>query len=583
MNALEEYFGGIVEGRIVACEKMKLVAAKVLYDYHNPGQYHFSQEMADRHTSFIEDFCYVPAGRRNVRFKFELFQKAIMEVVFGFVDDMDLRRFQEVLLIMGRKNGKTTLGSVVEIDVTANDDEFAPETYNVATKLDQSKKGFDNCLKMIHQSPPLRVHFRKRVADLYYEPNMGTIKALASNTSTMDSLDVHCGIVDELGAITNRDLYDLIKQGMAARSQPLLFCISTNGYVRENIFDDQYRYASDWLYDRLPEPAERFIAFIYELDDRDEWDKEECWIKANPGLGTIKSMDFLRESVKKAKADPSYRSTVLVKDFNLRETTASAWLTWSDIETVEPDPDKEPTPDVPHPMRPVRFESPQMGFRYGIGGMDAADSIDLNAATALCQRRFPEGHERAGEIDPRIYLRSMYWLPETVLEERAGRGLRTERDNVPYLLWEQQGLLRTYPGNKVNKIVFLDWFRELKHEDDLYIMAIGYDPWHIDDSLLAEFEAEFGKDSMVKVRQGPQTMSGPLKELKADLGANRVVHNGHPIDMWCMSNAEIKTDINGNIQLVKGMHTYRRIDGVVALACGYIAWSARRDDYHALI
>jgi phage terminase large subunit-like protein len=193
-------------------------------------------------------------------------------------------------------------------------------------------------------------------------------------------------------------------------------------------------------------------------------------------------------------------------------------------------------------------------------------------------RRLPDG-----TLDERIYLRSMYWLPESVLEADAASGNRRERDNVPYLLWEQRGLLRTYSGNKVSKHVFLDWYRELKYEDDLYLFAIGYDPWHIDDSLLAEFEAEFGKNAMIKVRQGVATMSQPLKEMKADFRANRIVHNSHPIDMWCMSNAEVKTDINANIQLVKGSDPRKRIDGLVALACGYIALGAKRDDYLNLI
>ena len=556
MGALEEYFGGILDSKILACEKMRLVAKRIMHAYENPGQYHYAQEIADRHTVFIERFCYLPAGRVGVPFKLELFQKAILEVVFGFVDAAGLRQYNEVLWIMGRKNAKTTTISAVEIDMTANDGEFAPEVYNVATKYDQARKGFDNCLKMIKQSPELRQHFHKRTTDLYFAANMGVIKPLASNTNTLDSLDVSCGVVDELAAIRNRDLYDLIKQGGGARKQPLLFCISTNGFVRDNIFDSQYQYASDWLFGKLSEPSDHFIAFIYELDDRAEWDKEECWIKANPGLGTIKSIDFLRQSVAKAKDDPAYKPTVLVKDFNLIEHTATAWLTYGDIENTE------------------KFDFAEMGFRYGIGGFDAADSVDLNAAVALCMRRLPDG-----TVDDHIYVRSMYWLPESVLEEDAGSGIRRERDNVPYLLWEQRGLLRTYPGNKVHKQVFLDWYRELKYDDDLYLYAIGYDPWHISDELLAEFEAEFGKNSLIKVRQGVATMSQPLKELRADLRAKRIVHNSNPIDMWCMSNAEVKTDINSNIQLVKGSDPRKRIDGLVALACGYIALQARRQDY----
>lgn len=580
MNALERYFGGIVDGEIVACEKMKRVSQLILDRYSNPGEFHFDQAIADQHTGFIEQFCYLPAGRSGVPFQLELFQKARFEVVFGFVDDEELRQYQEVLTIEGRKNGKTSETGAVAFDVTANDGEYAPEAYFIATKLDQAKKGFNAALSMLHQSPELRAHFHKRAADIFFPPNQGSIKALASNTNTLDSLDVSFGAVDELAAIKNRDIYDLIKQGMAARRQPLLWCITTNGFVRDNIFDAQYEFASNWLFGKLSEPNDRFVAFIYELDDRDEWDDPECWIKANPGLGTVKSLEFLRNSVAKAKDDPAYKPTVMVKDFNLIENTASAWLTWGDVEQVEPDP------DAPGKKRPITYDFAEMGFRYAIGGFDAADSIDLNAAVALCQRRYPDDHPDEalrGTVDPRLYLRSMYWLPESVLEDSARSGNRRERDDVPYLLWERRGLLRTHPGNKVDKKVILDWYRELKYDDDLYMFAIGYDPWHVDDSLLRDFYAEFGKQALVPVRQGPKTESQPLKDLKADLRSNLVIHNGNPISMWCMSNAEVRSDINGNIQLVKALDRRKRIDGVAALADAYVVLCDRRDNYVNLI
>ena len=135
--------------------------------------------------------------------------------------------------------------------------------------------------------------------------------------------------IDELAAIKNRDLYDLMKQSMSARRQPLLNCITTNGFVRNSIFDSQYEYACKVLDGKVKD--DKFLAFIYELDDRDEWDKEECWIKANPGLGTIKKFEFLRDCVNKAKADDAFKATVMVKDFNMTENSSSAWLRWNEL------------------------------------------------------------------------------------------------------------------------------------------------------------------------------------------------------------------------------------------------------------
>ncbi|MDO6451727.1 terminase large subunit [Oceanobacillus profundus] len=555
MIEFEEYFTGIVDNKIVACDKMKRVSTMLLEDYHNPKEFHFDYEIAKKHTDFIEKFCKLPSGKIGQPLKLELFQKARMQAIFGMVDDDDIRQYNEVLIIEGRKNGKTTETAAIELDLLVNDNEGSPQIYNVATMLEQAKLGFNAAHKMIQQSPLLKKHIRKRANDLYFALNFGFIKALASNANSLDGLDVHGATIDELAAIKNRDIYDLVKQAMGARRQPLLFTITTNGFVRDGIFDSQYEYANNLLYGKLKEKNRRFLPFIYELDSRDEWDQEDMWEKANPGLGTVKSVDYLRQMVEKAKDDPSFKPTVMVKDFCLKENSASAWLNWAEIENEE------------------KFEFSKMGFKYGIGGMDAADTTDLNAAKALCMR----------PNDDKIYLKSMYWMPEEILNQMTQDGNRRERDNVPYLLWERQGLLRTHPGDKVDKKVFLDWFKEIRDEEDLYVLYIGYDPWHIDDSLLREFKAEFGPNSMIPIRQGVATMSQPLKELRADLRANRIVHNSNPIDMWNLSNAEVKSDINANIQLVKGDDPRKRIDGTVALACGYIALKDKFDEYVNLI
>ena len=550
MTEFEQYFSGIGDGRIIACEKMKRIADTLMEKYLNPGEFHFDLEIANRHIEFIERFCKLPTGKLGQSLRLELFQKARLQSIFGFVDDNNLRQYNEALIIEGRKNGKTTETAAIELDMLMNDKEGAPQIYNVATMLDQARLGFNAANKMRMQSPLLKKHIRKRAADLYCAMNMGFIKALASNTNSLDGLDTHCGVIDELAAIKNRDIYDLVKQSMGAREQPLLFCITTNGFVREGIFDSQYQYASDVLFDRARN--NRFLPFIYELDHIDEWDREECWIKANPGLGTVKSIDYLRQMVQKAKDDESFKPTVLVKDFNLKQTSEAAWLRFEDFENT------------------ATFTGP---FRYGIGGMDAADSVDLSAAKVLCMRR----------DDPNIYVRQMYWMPQAVLDRQEETGNRRERDNVPYQLWKDKGLLRTVPGNKVDKRVMLDWFCELRDQEDIYVLYIGYDPWHIDDSLLREFQSEFGEKAMIPVRQGVITLSQPMKDLKADLQAKLIVYNDHPIDKWCFFNTVVKTDVNGNIQPVKGMDTRNRIDGTLALIDGYKVLQDKMGELQSLI
>lgn len=542
MTYLEEYATKVLDGQIVACEKIKRVYEDLLEQLQDPGEFHFEEDRANAHIDFIERFCRQAQGDMGAPLKLELFQKAKLQAIFGFVDDEGFRQYQEVLDIRGRKCGKTTEMSAIALDLLVNDHEGSPEIYTIATKLDQAKKCFDEADKMRKQSPALAKHVKKRMADLYFPVNMGIIKALASNSNSLDGLNGHGIIIDELSAIKNRDIYDLMKQSMSSRNQPLLFCITTNGFVRNGIFDAQYSYACDVLAHRVTD--KRFLPIIYELDSPDEWDKPEAWEKANPGLGKIKDREYLARMVQKAKDDPSFKPTVLVKDFNLKQTSESAWLTFE--ETESPGDPKELLGDY-------RFD-------YCIGGMDAADTTDLNAATIICQR----------PGDPRIYRKSMYWLPESVLEDEEKTGNRRGRDAVPYRLWIDQGYMRTCPGNKCDKRIFLEWFREIKYTDDIYPIYIAYDPWHITEELLGEFRAEFGPNSMIPIRQGVQTLSEPMKNMKADLQAKRIAYE-NPIDQWCLINTHIKTDVNGNIQPIKSRDRTQRIDGTAAFLCAYRA------------
>lgn len=540
---------------------MRKVAAHILRDMDNTDPlypYHFREEYAQKHVQFIERFCRLPSGRLGHDFKLELFQRAILSVIFGFVDAEGTRQYREVLWIMGRKNGKTALASAIELDLLVNDDEGAPEVYNVATAHDQAAKGFNNAWRMVQTSPALAKHIRKRVADLYCDLNMGSIRALSANTNHLDGLDISGAIVDELAAMKNRDLYDLTIQGTSARRQPLVLEITTNGFVRNGIFDAQYEYACKWLDGQATgDKAERFIAFIFELDEREEWQDESCWIKANPGLGTIKSIAALRQNVSKAKDDPTFLPTLLVKDFNLIENQSQAWLTWDEIHND------------------LTFDPSDGTFTYAVLGVDAADTTDLTAACLLMQR----------PGDPNIYAMHMAWIPLRALEQAEREGRRGGRDGVPYDAWIARGLMRTCETPIMDKRDVLDWVAEVQSEYGIYAVACGYDPWHMRDVPTQEaYEDYFGADNMQKIVQGAQTLSMPMKELRALYKEGRIVDNGNPIAEWCRSNVAIRTDVNGNIQPDKKNQDPRnRIDAWAAECDAFIAMKNIADDYAAMI
>lgn len=551
MTYLEEYGTAVLDGKEVAGEKIRREYDKLLNDLaHQSGRWHFDVNLATRPIKFIETFCKQSKGALGSPIKLDLFQKAMLQAAYGFVDDEDLRRYQEILDIIGRKNGKTTLLSGISLYGETSDHEGSPEIYFIATAKDQAKKGFDEANNMRIQSPLLKKKLRKRQSDIYCEKNLGFITALASDTNHLDGLNAHYGIIDELAAIKNRDIYDLVKQSMSARSQPMLWEITTNGFVRNNIFDAQYDYATGVIDGTIKD--ERFLPIIYELDNHNEWTDPECWRKANPGLGTIKSYEFLENSVNKAMQDDTYRPTVMVKDMNMKQNSSQAWLPFEVIDN------------------PETFNLEEMGFRYGIGGMDAADSVDLNAAKMICRRRG----------DPKIYVAQMYWIPERKFEESK---TRRNPDDAPYEIWESRGLLQICTGAKVQKRVFLDWFKEMRDKYDIYPEWIGYDPWHIDDSLLLQFQNEFGKQCMIPVRQGVATLSTPMKDLAAEFQEKNINYNNNPIDKWCFTNTYTKRDINGNIQPDKGQTSTKRIDGLAALLDAYVVYEDHKDEFESMI
>lgn len=544
MVELNEYFGGIIDGKIVACDKMKRISEIIIERYLAPDEFHFDLELAQRKIEFIEEFCKQPSGDIGKPLKLELFQKARLQALFGFVDDNNLRQYNECLIIEGRKNGKTTENAAVELSLLLADDEGAPQIYNIATMLDQAKLGFNAAHKMLMQDDALKSVIRKRASDLYCAENYGFIKALASNSNSLDGLDAHGAVIDELSAIKNRDIYDLIKQAMGARKQPLLFCITTNGYVREGIFDSQYAYASAVLDGTVKNP--RFLPFIYELDSPDEWQDERAWIKANPGLDTIKSRTYLREMVQKAKDDPSFKPTVMVKDFNIPQSGSTTWLPFEAVVNEE------------------KFEMSNIEHSYAIGGCDLSSVYDLTCATLVV---------RKPNVDT-VYVLQKYFIPQRKIDENLG----SDTKQVPYKLWAEQGWLEINEGAQVDYSAVTKWFVDMVEKYDIRPLWICYDR-ALAGYWVAEME-DYGFE-MEKTAQGPFTWSQPMKELGCALTEHKINYNNNPILRWCLANTGVKALNKDGIETIQPVkiQQQRRIDGMVSLLNAWVGYVKHLDDY----
>lgn len=559
----EEYIERVLDGRIVTsrqvfklCEIMK---SRISGGYKG---WKYSRACANKVIKFLYTACYIPAGRKGVKFDTELYEQFIIGLMYGFVDSDGYRQFQETLVKMGRKNGKTSIAAGLAQYALIADGEYAPQVYSAAVTKEQASLCYGATLRMMRQSPLLKRRERKGIVPsrgvdgLICDANDGFMCPLASNEDSLDGLDIHFVVADEIAAWKTRGAYDLIKQAFSARTQPMMLEISTAGFVRNSIGDAQFRYAQEWM-DSDGEMDDRFLPIVWELDrQEDNWVDEGAWIKANPGLGTVKSIETLRANVVKAKQDPEFLPTVLTKDFNIPQNQSSAWLNWEECGNDQ------------------QFDLDSMHFDYCIVGFDAADSIDLTAAQALFMR--------AG--DNHIYEKSMYWIPESKLRAAEERGERRNVDDVPYRLWEARRLLRVVPGNNVPKSVLQEWIEELRDEHDLYTYAVGYDPWHMDDNTIKNLKLIVGESRVCRIVQGAKTLSEPMKRIKADYKDGRIIDNAHPINRWCRMNVMVKEDINKNIQPDKKENNPKnRIDGFMAELDAYIVLLNMFDEYQQSI
>lgn len=559
-NYIREYWEQISTGKIKTSKKVLKQYEWLIRELDNPNllgdNWTFDIEKATYPIEFIEKFCKRTQGTNiGEPIKLALFQKAKIQAVFGFVDKITgFRRCRETATIEGRKNGKTTESGGLSLYALMGDGEGGAEVYFLATKKDQAKKGFIEAQNMVKQCPIIGKHLKKRQTDLYFEMTFSKMEALSSDSNTLDGLNTSYGNIDELHSIKDRNLYDVIKQSMSAREQPLLNIMSTNGFNRETIFDDQYELYDNILYEKNGFNYDgTILSFIYELDDSDEWLDEDCWIKANPGIDIIKSREELRANVERAKIDDKFKRTVLVKDFNVKQSSENAWLSWEDLNNEE------------------TFDIDEMKFTYGIGGVDLSGTTDLTSAKMLCKKR----------DDSKFYVIQMYFLPEDLFEERCKLSEKGN-DNVPYKIWHDRGLLRLTEGNRIDYHEITNWFRELRDKHGIYLYKCGYDPWG-SPYWIDEMKAEFGEESMEQVIQGPKTFSNPMKNLKADLQKKLINYNNNPIDKWCLSNTVEKKDDNDNSRPVKGRNQRKRIDGTMSLLDAYVVYDRHKEDFENMV
>lgn len=527
------YARDVVAGRIVAGRLVKLACERHLRDLktgHKRGLY-FDEAAAERALAFFGCLRHSKGEWAGQPLLLSPWQQFITWCLFGWKRADGTRRFRTALVEIARKNGKSTYAAAVALYLAFADGEGGAEVYAAATKRDQARIVHGEAVRMVRKSPGLRKRIGIVKDNLHIEETASKFEPLGSAEDTLDGLNVHGAVVDELHAHPNRQTFDVLETATAARRQPLILAVTTAGFDRHSVCWELHEYGVKVLEGTVEDDT--FFAYIAAIDEGDDWQDEDNWPKANPNLRVSVKLDDMQRKARKAKEIPAAQN-------NFRRLHLNEWTEqderWLSIDVWKP-----------CGRRSVDELIELLRGRPCYGGLDLSSKIDLTAAALV----FPP---LSGE---QVYhVLSYFWVPKENMRKRE------KRDRVPYGAWAAAGHLRATEGNGVDYDVIRRDVNELGKQ--FRIKEIAVDRWNSE-----HLQTQLSGDgfTVIEFGQGFASMSGPTKDLEALLLSRRIEHAGHPVLTWCASNVAIEIDAAGNYKPSK-KKSREKIDGIVALIMG---------------
>ena len=528
-NYILEYYQAITDGTIIAGEYIRQWYGIVVDGLHKK-QWVYDAKKARKAIRFIESFCRHHEGSLAPQLiHLELWQKAFLSVIFGILDSDGNRQFRETLLVIGRKNGKTLLAAAISTYMLYMDGEYGARAYYCAPKLQQAQLCYEATYQMILKEPELSTLAKKRRTDIYIQSSNSSAQPLAFNAKKSDGLNPSLAVCDEISSWqgdAGLKQYEVIKSALGARKQPLILSISTAGYVNESIYDELIRRATAVLQGTSKET--RFAPFLYMIDDTEAWSDINELQKSNPNLGVSVSVDYLLEEIAVAEGSLSKKAEFLTKYCNIKQNSSQAWLS---TETVS---------------RSCRDSFQLEDFRdsYCVGGIDLSMTTDLTACCIVVEKHGV------------CHVFTRFFLPSEKLDEASAR------DQLPYRIYVQRGLLTECPGNIIDYEMIYDWFVELVEQYQIYPLQVGYDRYSA--QFLVQKMKAYGFH-MDDVYQGENLTGvindteGMLKNGQIQIGADNDLMKIHLLDSALKINAE-----TNRRRLIK-MSVNAHVDGMAAL------------------
>jgi phage terminase large subunit-like protein len=538
LDEITLYALAVVADEIPACRKLHQAAHRHLTDLRRSEDpdfpFYFDLDAAYRPIKFVGMLSHWEGELAGQLFKPELWECFVIGSTFGWRrKDTHLRRYRYAYVEVPRKNGKSFLAAAIALYLLCADGEAGAQVYAAATKREQAKIVWDCACKVVAKHPTLAKAVKLHWLALRFAKKNARFEPLAADSKKLDGLNPHGVVCDELHAWPDRDLWDVLEDAFGARTQPLMFVITTAGHDRNSICYQQRSHGASIL-EAVESRAyvdDTYFVFIADVDAEDEknWMKEEVWRKANPGLGAPKSLEYLRDQYNKARLMPQKENAFKNKQLDMWTEAEEKWF---DMEAWDACRGK--------------VDRARLAKCRCYGGLDLSSTIALSAFALV----FPPGPYPEWTVLLKLYL------PADNLRTRA------KRDKVPYEQWVRQGWITTTPGN----VIDFDFIRAdvLRLKEEFNLVEVGFDPWKA-----VEISGKLQGDGLVmkQMRQGHATLGAPTSEFERKLMKHDWRHGANPVLRWMVRNCVPIRDSNNNLRPDKEK-SHAFIDGVVATIMG---------------
>ena len=575
---LIEYYKRCRAGEIIIGRELKTTLESLIQDvFCRSDVYRFDLTEAHKRIKFIEtEIKHFESPFAGKPFILAINQKAIAEAIFGFyVYDPETsdggrwaRRFQEIFLLVARKNGKTPfVAALVLAEWFCGD--AGQKVMCASNDYDQAGLIFDCINAFREESRAVLKVTHKNIKGIFFgnpkqrkktgkfsAQNKGAIKKMSAKSGAKEGRNLKLVIVDEVHEMKDSSTVLPLQTSVSTQDEPLYFEITTEGIVRDGYLDDRLSKARKALKGESDTDASRWLIWLYTQDSEAEiWNDPSSWTKSNPLLGIAKKRSYLQAKVETARHSGTDRAFILAKDFNIKQLSSNAWL------------------EEKYIVCDATFDLADFTGCWCICGVDLAETNDLCACTFLFMK----------PNDPVKYLHTMYFVTEV----KAGDGQSTDSPTNPekkdYRQWEAEGLCRIVKDNVIDDAIVAEYIWEIYEKFGIRPYVVGYDEWHARE-FSKRIVKRFGQNVPVKIRMTPETLNVPTRNIEEDLRARLINYQNNAICRWNFRNTAIRYDRNGFVMPTKIVgYIGNKIDGTMSKTIAYAALRGCKSAFMAKI